>query len=345
MSLPPDALPFAPPSLSSFIGPAFVMICCALILYGTFCAQAYYYWSTYHDHMSLQSVVALLIVLETAHTAFCIHILYEYLVGAWGSPAAVMKVIPTVAVTVYLELTISSIVQGWYIYRIWRLRKQIIPTVLLITILFAHMGISFRATAYINKYATWIEVYADNHFTVDLNCTFGLNIALDASIASVLIFYLSRDRSNAVKRSTRSMTRSLINFTFSTGILTVLTSCGLFIALNVTKHTLTFGGMVQFIAKLYANSMLAVLNARQSVMRAAAASDTKFGLELSNMQTTSIAPASGRRPAAPIQIRTDTTVLTVSSNTWADKRADSFSNLQSDSPPEVNMFELSKEEV
>lgn len=74
---------------------------------------------------------------------------------------------------------------------------------------------------------------------VDVNCTFGLNIALDASITSVLMFYLLRDRSKAAKRyawlncvtrcvlmatyyrSTRKMMRSLINFAFSTGILTM----------------------------------------------------------------------------------------------------------------------------
>ncbi|KAI0799695.1 hypothetical protein BC629DRAFT_190817 [Irpex lacteus] len=344
-SLPLAGLPFAPPPFSAFIGPAFMIISCALILYGVFCAQTYYYWTNYRDHVLLRCVVGLLMVLETAHTALCMHLMYSYLVDAWGNVFSIIKVIPTVGITIYLELIISSIVQAWYIYRIWRLRRQIVPIMFLVATLLAHVGTSFRAAAYTNQYATWIEVYSDKHFTIDSNCSFGLNIALDASITSILIIYLLRDRSKAVRRSTRSMTSSLMNFAFSTGILTVLTSCGLFVALNVAKHTLTFGGMVQFIAKLYANSMLAVLNARNNVIQAATSSDTKFGLELSNMQA-SVSPSSGRNFVNPIQIRTETTVLTASSDTtWVDKQNGDITYMHTVGHPTKGGLKTPQEEV
>ncbi|KAI0799689.1 hypothetical protein BC629DRAFT_1438742 [Irpex lacteus] len=56
---------------------------------------------------------------------------------------------------------------------------------------------------------------------IDSNCNFGLNIAMDASITVVFIIYLIRDHYTAVKWGTRIMARSLINFIFNTGILTV----------------------------------------------------------------------------------------------------------------------------
>ncbi|KAI0087480.1 hypothetical protein BDY19DRAFT_953954 [Irpex rosettiformis] len=333
----------ASPPFDAFIGPAFVIICVAFMMYGTFCAQVYYYWTTYNDKQLIQYLVAFILALETVHTALCIHVMYEYLVALWGDPLSAGKIISTVTVTIYFELIISSIVQAWYIYRIWRLKRQTIPTAFLTAVLFAHVGqypcdevsrkisltcqryqaLSFRASAYTHKYATWAELYDDPHFSIDVNCTFGLNIALDASITSVLMFYLLRDRSKAAKRrSTRKMIRSLVNFAFSTGILTVLTSCGLFLALNVAKHTITFGGMIQFIAKLYANSMLAVLNARQNVVQSARA-ESKFTMELSYLQHDTLAtPTPVRITSEPIRFRTPTTTtfLTTPDDTWVSKQ-------------------------
>ncbi|KAI0087472.1 hypothetical protein BDY19DRAFT_994804 [Irpex rosettiformis] len=372
-SLPLNSPQFVTPSPEKFVGPCFVILCCTLILYGVFCAQTYYYFTTYQDNALLRGVVALLLLLEASHTGLCIHILYEYLISAWGNPIAAGKVYITVVIATYVEVNTkyeflhqvvdrqanfndptpiayykrdcSSAFYSWYIYRIWRLRRQIIPTAFLVILLFVHIAISFRAAAYTNKYDTWVEVYGDKGFTVYVNCTIALNIALDASITAVLMFYLIRDRSRAAKRSTKRMMGSLIHFAFSTGILTVLTSCGLFVALNASKETLTFGGTIHFIAKLYANSMLAVLNARQSVKQAAIA-ETKFGVELSTMQPSTL-PSSTRGPTTPIQIRTHTTVLSTNDDTWVDKREESgyvTSNIISEGV-RVNVFKTAKEEV
>ncbi|KAI0799682.1 hypothetical protein BC629DRAFT_1438736 [Irpex lacteus] len=211
-------------------------------LYGAFCAQVCYYWTNYNDNGKIQSLVILVTVLETAHTGLCLQFFYEYLINAWGDPVAAGKVVPCVIsfididnvqwaqATIYLVLAISSLVQGWYIYRIWQLRKQIIPVAFMAitsflrhggVILSVHQGLSFRATAYTTTYETWVEVYNDGHFVTEVNWTFGLNIALDTSITSVLLYYLWRDRTQAIKRSTKKMVKGLINLAFSTGVLTV----------------------------------------------------------------------------------------------------------------------------
>ncbi len=145
-----------------------------------------------------------------------------------------------------------------------------------------------------NQYATWIEVYSDKRFTVRLprlccrkplkgeqsRSTLTAVSALTSHwtvrsppCSSYTSYVIARRQSNGVYRcinprtistepstrlyrSTRSMTRSLMNFTFSTGILTVyvlmciravlpdltlalsiyrLTSCGLFISVRETE--------------------------------------------------------------------------------------------------------------
>ncbi|KAI0683014.1 hypothetical protein BC835DRAFT_1423693 [Cytidiella melzeri] len=306
----------ATPSLAAFIGPALVLVCFGFMLYGMLCTQVHYYMRNYRDHPMIMSLVAFILLLETVHTGLCIHVVYAYFVIAWGNPIAISEVLWSVVTTIFLELIISTLVQGFYIYRIWRYRKNYVPVVFMTLTLLAHLGVALRATAYTAKFKTWEEVYAEKHFVFDLNCTFALNLILDVSITSVLAYYLYQDRSVAAKRGTKRMLNSLRTFAISAGAITVVASCALFISLSTTKNTLTFGGIIELIAKLYANSMLALLNARQSIVHSSRA-DTKFGLELTNLQSTPT-PFSNPAPAA-IHFHSQTTGITVSSETWVDK--------------------------
>jgi len=64
------------------------LICFAFILYGIFIAQIYYYCTNYaEDRSYIKSYVALLCILESCHTAFCIHILYFYFIINYGNPS------------------------------------------------------------------------------------------------------------------------------------------------------------------------------------------------------------------------------------------------------------------
>ncbi|KAI0799691.1 hypothetical protein BC629DRAFT_1497899 [Irpex lacteus] len=283
-------------------------------------------------------------VLETAHLALCIHLLYEYLVTAWGNLLAAARIIPTVAALLYIEVIIISLVQGWYIYRIWRressltclsshfpyklhpriVRKQIIPVAFLCALCCVCIGLSFRETAYICSYDLWLEVYGSKQMLKELNVTYGVSVVLEVSITSMLTFYLLQDRSKIAKQRIRKMIMSLVNFALSSGILIALTYCGILISLNISRESITFGGVAQFMTKLHANSMLAALNARQAVINAST-SDTMFGVELSHLQSSST-PSSENKPIPSVRIQKHTNTTNSAEYTWprADKEHDDY---------------------
>ncbi|KAI0799705.1 hypothetical protein BC629DRAFT_191868 [Irpex lacteus] len=333
------------PTFQEFIGPAFIITCFTFMLYGTFCAQLYYYWANYHDDIVLQSYVAIVGILESIHTGLCIHIFYEYLVNAWGDPFAADKVIITTTVSIYFMVVISAFVQAWYIWRIWRLRKQIVVVAILGATVIVNCALSFRACVYSREYDDWLILYAQKKFTTDVNANFGLNLALDTAITSILIFYLLSDRSKVTKRSTKKMITNLINFVLSTGVLIVLTSCGLLISFNVSHNTITWGGMLQFLAKVYANSMLAALNVRQGVMKAAATSDTKFGVELSQLSSSAESPHPQEKPMSPIQIRAQTATMTSVENWRGNNQHENTKYIESEGLKRVGVFGDTGEEV
>ena len=75
-----------------------------------FCAQIYYYYTTYHDRLALRLAVLLLwwvllqdahfcvlrysiSILETVHVAASIHMLYMYLVVDYTNPSSLTNIL------------------------------------------------------------------------------------------------------------------------------------------------------------------------------------------------------------------------------------------------------------
>ncbi|KAI0092709.1 hypothetical protein BDY19DRAFT_1024521 [Irpex rosettiformis] len=133
----------------------------------------------------------------------------------------------------------------------------------------------------------------------------------------------SQDRSRVAKRSTRRIIMSLINLSLSTGVLLVY--------LNVSKHSTAFGGIALISMELYANSMLASLNARQIIVQAAG-NDTKFAVELS------LAPS-------PLQFRTQAITTTDIEDSEVIANKGPNDNVDSKDSASLRVFHAVKEVV
>ncbi|KAI0089006.1 hypothetical protein BDY19DRAFT_162006 [Irpex rosettiformis] len=291
----------AHPLAGDFIGPCFIIICFVLMLYGVFCAQVYFYWTTYKDHPVTKSLVVILIVLETVHVAFCIHAVYDYLVIDHADPSAFTKVIWSVGASILTEVKyyhsshsncsyycsqylISGMVQGWYIYRIWRLYPNGIVAAFLSVLWVARMGVAFRYDSYLFQYSEWKAIESDKHYWIVLNAAFAMNVIVDLAITFVLSIHLYLKRSWAIKQSTKNIVATLINLAVGAGVLNLIASISLFATSNLSKNSITYGGIMELEAKLYANSILVMLNARRGIAEKAAA-NTDYTLDLSRILT------------------------------------------------------------
>ncbi|KAI0091397.1 hypothetical protein BDY19DRAFT_623490 [Irpex rosettiformis] len=126
-----------------------VVLCIGFILYGVLCAQAFYYWGTYtKDHWAVKTLVAIVWILESLHVAFCIHIVHTYFVLSIRDPEHATKIIWSVGATMILGALISIQIQGFYIWRIWRLRRQAIVSGILVSgFSLAHVVLGANAKA------------------------------------------------------------------------------------------------------------------------------------------------------------------------------------------------------
>ncbi|KAI0826472.1 hypothetical protein BC629DRAFT_83352 [Irpex lacteus] len=93
-------------NFETFMGPAFIIICFSLILYGLSLAQIYFYLTTYRDHIAVKLLVVFVCILESLHVAFCIHMLYNYLIVDFANPVNVLNIIWSTGASIFLEVIV-----------------------------------------------------------------------------------------------------------------------------------------------------------------------------------------------------------------------------------------------
>lgn len=255
----------APPPLELFLGPLLVLVCIALTLFGVTCAQVYSYWTTYErDPPRLKGLVLTLLVLELAHSVMCLHMLYVYFVEDIGNPLPANEIVWSAGVTIVLEVLIVAFAQGFSIVRIRQLSGgNIMATALPTLLLLACCGFSLAAAALLYVYRTWPAYASHRGPYVTMNCGLVLKASADLTCTVLLTYYLHMHKSSF--KATRHMVQKLVFYTINTGALTMaFTICVVFMY-NFVPNSLMFGGMVEIVCKLYANSTLALLNARQRI--------------------------------------------------------------------------------
>ncbi|KAI0341068.1 hypothetical protein BDW22DRAFT_1445552 [Trametopsis cervina] len=309
--------------IETFAGPLVVLTCFSLILYGIFLAQVLYYWTTYErDPLSIKLWVILAALFETCHTTMCIHVLYYYFIQHYGDVRnGLDHIVWSAVVSLYCEEGIIAVAQrysghnllhlyqlgssgftciSFYVYRIWHIsgKNQIVTASKLSLPQSTYMlngavaqGIMLTAridssdhnflpdvTLVVGVYTTsatfrqptWEAIHLDHHFLIISNCTWVIGVVVDLLITLVLFHFLYQNRKLGLGR------------VFSVIVL---------ITYNTYTRSLLFAGILQVLSKLYANSMLAMLNARRSVTSSAAGTGITVGtnntIELSQLHGTS----------------------------------------------------------
>ncbi|CAL1703632.1 unnamed protein product [Somion occarium] len=250
-------------------------------------AQAYVYMlNCKGDGPLLKSVVAAVALLETLHTAFIIHIIYTYAIEDFGNLEATGAITWSTASCVLIEMLVVGLVQGFYIFRIWiisggSLVLTIVTSILLfarvsksehpypvehgVTTIVSILAFGLGTSALLIKFKFYSTFRAQFGPLVTFTCGLSLAVAVDVLIAAILVYYLIRDKPGF--KATENVVRTLVVYFVNTGVITMLVSIIILIFFFVFKESLIFGGMVLIASKLYSNSFLGTLNARQMLRR------------------------------------------------------------------------------
>jgi hypothetical protein len=250
-------------------GAALIGLVIGGIFYGMVIMQGTFYFRSYrNDPLWLKLSVALLCVLDTIHLCFSIHMMYYYLITNFGNFSAVDNIIWSLKGLATVQVFVIWLVQCLYLLRIWKLSRKIITNIIFSSALLASLILTLLFGLGIGIFFM-IEMAQLQHglsitsFRWAIFVAFSATIAIDIYIATVLSVLLWKSQTG-IKR-TDSMLCTLIQYIIGTGVLTSMASL-IYITLYVVKpDTLLYLAQEFSITRLYANSFLAMMNARSGL--------------------------------------------------------------------------------
>ncbi|EIN05259.1 hypothetical protein PUNSTDRAFT_137944 [Punctularia strigosozonata HHB-11173 SS5] len=231
-------------------------------MFGVTNLQAYIYYHRYpRDHQLYKIAIGVLWLFDTLILALNVHAVYYYTITNFSNEIALLFVVWSFKLQVALTSVMIPMVQSLYALRLWRLRdgQLILPLLVCSTVLGGWIvGVMSARDGYrMHTFADFAQfkntIYAD----------FSLSTGIDTITSITLCYYLYRTRSTF--SGTRSLVHSLMYWILGTGLLTSACSLVLLITFAAMPNNLVFIAMEILLSKLYLNSFLAMLNARQSL--------------------------------------------------------------------------------
>ncbi|TBU27786.1 hypothetical protein BD311DRAFT_365337 [Dichomitus squalens] len=275
-----------PVRLDSTFGAVLIGTSLGLTLYGMVVHQCYRYFGTYRNDSSwIKVLVSAILVFETFHVVSSMHICYHYLVTKYSNGEALLSGVWSIDLLSAISGIIIISAQSFFAARVFLLggrRYRVLVTIAMI-LLAGELGFFFAATV---KAFTFPSFSDFQRYTWLVSAGAALACAADALLTGVLVNLL-RSKHTGVERLDQIMDR-LIKYTINTGLLTRyddIYSCLLHTEQNtiVIPRSLSVVNLLSLVfsvllpskliyvafgivaTKLYANSLLAALNARSSL--------------------------------------------------------------------------------
>ncbi|RPD54318.1 hypothetical protein L226DRAFT_280007 [Lentinus tigrinus ALCF2SS1-7] len=285
-------------SLSETHGALLIGTFFGVILYGLALHQSYQYASTFSsDSYSVKLLVASVMLLETLHVTVTAHICYYYLVSNYLKPSVLLVGAWSLDILPLVSGLVMFMSQLFFARRVALIgRAQSVVVCIALLLLAGEVGFSIAATTKALKFPSYQE-------TADVNRLSGIGLGLavlgDSALTITLILAFRKSRKERGSRrhrdsvmqmqsfgsfdktdmvaseqyglgTSRRKAESMIDFVqmyiVNTGLLTGLFNLAAFIAAFAVPSTLICGTISIITARLYANSLLAVLNTRQVSM-------------------------------------------------------------------------------
>ncbi|KAJ3856546.1 hypothetical protein EV368DRAFT_78635 [Lentinula lateritia] len=216
--------------LDNTMGAMLVGIIVSAVLYGISLVQTLFYFNRYRDDAwYLKSLVAITVLFDTA------------------------EAVPT-------GFT-GALVQTFYTVRVWRLSKK--NHVLAVVIMLIVLAQTACGTAWVIislQLSTFQQLLGISDLTISINA---LSTAADVIIAASLCFLLAKSRTGFKHSDT--MINKLILFGVNTGLATSVCAIASLLSLIASPKTLLYAPFYFCIGRLYSNSLLATLNARNQI--------------------------------------------------------------------------------
>ncbi|EIW57836.1 uncharacterized protein TRAVEDRAFT_48863 [Trametes versicolor FP-101664 SS1] len=296
----PPLLP-AVPALDNTFGAVLIGTCIGLIFYGLTAHQTYRYFRLYPNDVSILKVLVTVLMYrilrlwddfaapahtvsiqvfgDFSHYTMHPHVVrvtislatritkviwhsYYYLTTNYFNPASLLSGVWSLRLIPVVTGTVIFVCHSFYARRVYLIGGLYRPLVaIVILLMFGELSFVVASTteAFLQpSFASW------EHFTWLISAGFGCAVGADAVLTSALTFVLHRSRTGF--KSTDSMIDVLIVYTINTGLLTGLFSVLSLVFAVVFPNNLIYVALNMVSTRSYANSVLAVLNSRRSLV-------------------------------------------------------------------------------
>ncbi|KAJ3506816.1 hypothetical protein NLJ89_g6658 [Agrocybe chaxingu] len=255
--------------IESTAGAALIGTYLAAVMYGFTILQTYQYFSRYwrKDRTYIYILVITLTILDTLALVFNIHMMWHFLIANYCNPITFLFADWSTLLSILTNAVTGIIVQAFYAYRLWILsdRKHYLASILIILFGLGALASCTVYMAYLFKFGTFLHVVRLAYLPT---MYYSFSIAADALITFGITYLLLKNHSDGVRSfKTDNVIRRLIAYTLNAGAITTLCcviSLILCRALPQTYYDLLFSLPL---SKLYVNSMLAFLNAREGLRK------------------------------------------------------------------------------
>ncbi|THV04281.1 hypothetical protein K435DRAFT_774523 [Dendrothele bispora CBS 962.96] len=254
----------SPPALDNTLGALLI----GVLLWGISTMQTYEYYSThYMDPRWIQVMVPDFVhsVLDTLHEVMLCHFIYSYTVSRFGDYVFLGQV--EWFAMVLFSFLVGFIVQSFLTYRVWILSKRnVLITGFIYMLVLGELVVSiviFLISCFFHRWSrgTYARIALELNVLSRLINAFGA--AGDVAITVALIWLLGKSKSG-IQRTDAIVTK-LITFCLTTGLATSVDAILSLISISVWPTTFIYITFYCVVARLYSNSLMATLNARQKL--------------------------------------------------------------------------------
>ncbi|KAJ7046351.1 hypothetical protein C8F04DRAFT_1064053 [Mycena alexandri] len=261
MSVPTPTPTLQLPPLGNTLGALFMGMAVSCMLFGLSSLQVYFYYHWYpHDARLHKISVGLIWIMDATITSLMVFTVYHYAVLGFGNYPGLLLVHWSIKLSTLFNVVVILLVQSLYAYRIWRLsgyHHGVLGYVTALVVLggFA-VGIVFAYETF--KIHTWFDILS---ISWAVETAFGAATFIDLVLSAAMCYYLGASKGMGSQLNSRIST--LMQYTLSSGVLTSACSAACLFTYIFMHTNLIFVALTFLLTRLYVNSFMAMMNARQ----------------------------------------------------------------------------------
>lgn len=216
----------------------------------------------FRESWRTKSLVIVIWLLDLSHSALVAVALWDSIIATYGDLSKIDTIPWCIGPAIELTALITFLVQSFFAYRIYKLQKKkltvAIPIVALSLARLIMASITNSEMLKLKSYNTFFQRFS-------WIFTFGLILSalVDIMITTFLCYFLRKNRPSFT--DTMRIIDTLTFWTIQNGSMTSAAAITTLLCWKIMPSNRVFLGLHFVVAKLYANSLLATLNARKQI--------------------------------------------------------------------------------